>query len=298
MNLYIVIATYNAMPWISKCLARTKSYPVIIIDNNSTDGTVDFIKKNYPKVILLNQNENLGFGQANNIGISYALKERTDYVFLLNQDAYLEEGCIEKLIEFQKSHPSYGILSPVHLNGSKSRLDKNFSLQMNFNSNPDFYSDFILNKKIQKVYDIPFINAAGWLISRECLETVGGFDPLFFLYGEDDNYCQRVRYHNLEIGVIPTAFICHDRENREGKYTYNDQERLLKIKYSNINISFKSILKEELGEINRLLARSLFRFNIKRAFNLNNERRKLKKWKKLIMKSRFINKSKGTHYLQ
>ena len=87
---FIIIVTYNAMPWLSKCLESTKPYAIVVVDNNATDGTVSYIKENYPLITILPQKENLGFGQANNIGMSYALKQGADYVFLLNQDAYLE----------------------------------------------------------------------------------------------------------------------------------------------------------------------------------------------------------------
>lgn len=101
-NVYIIIVTFNGMQWLSKCLESTIPYPVIIVDNDSTDGTVDYIKKHYSEVKLFVNKENLGFGQANNIGISYALQHGAGYVFLLNQDAYLQKSAIGKLIETHK----------------------------------------------------------------------------------------------------------------------------------------------------------------------------------------------------
>jgi len=139
----IIIVTYNAMPWLFKCLESTKPFSVVVIDNNSTDETVRFIKENYPSITILAQKENLGFGQANNIGMSYALKHGADYVFLLNQDAYLENDTIEKLIEVHRKDENFGVLSPIHLNGKGDRLDQNFSNYLNYNANPDFYSDFV-----------------------------------------------------------------------------------------------------------------------------------------------------------
>lgn len=77
-----------------------------------------------------------------------------------------------------------------------------------------FYSDFVLGISIAQIYQVPLVNAAAWLLSRKCLEAVGGFDPLFLYYGEYDNYCQRATYSGIKIGVIPNAFIIHDREAR------------------------------------------------------------------------------------
>jgi GT2 family glycosyltransferase len=197
----------------------------------------------------LEENTNLGFGKANNKVISYALKQGAEHVFLLNQDAYLVDNCLEKLIAFQKKNYNYGILSPIHTNSSLSRLDRNFSYYLNYDKNHDFYSDYILGNTLQDVYDIPFVNAAGWLLSKECLMKVGGFDPIFFHYGEDDNYCQRLLYHGFKIGVIPNALMIHDREYR-GKpevELYSDaffelQNRRLKVKYANVNTFQKNNL--------------------------------------------------------
>ena len=100
-KIFIIIATFNGMKWLPKCLKSTMPYSVIVIDNGSTDGTTDYILSNYPNVNILRQKKNIGFGQANNIGISYALKEGADYVFLLNQDAYLQKGSFDKLVQRQ-----------------------------------------------------------------------------------------------------------------------------------------------------------------------------------------------------
>jgi len=67
---------------------------------------------------------------------------------------------------------------------------------------------------VKDVYDVGFVNAAAWSMTRECLERVGGFSPSFFHYGEDDNYTQRLQFHKLKLGVLPTSRIYHDREQR------------------------------------------------------------------------------------
>lgn len=241
-SLFIIIVTYNGMTWLKKCLDSCANYPVIVVDNASADETVSYIRTNFPEIKLLEQTKNLGFGQANNLGIRHALDAGANYVFLLNQDAYLHEGCIEALIATHKQHADFGIFSPIHLNGKGNRLDKNFSNYMGYINNPDFFSDFVLKRPLQEIYEVPFVNAAGWLLSLRILETVGGFDPIFFHYGEDVNYCQRAIYHKFKIGVVPNAFIRHDRETRkvliasgESIQHLNKIERTLKLKFGDIN---------------------------------------------------------------
>lgn len=301
-DIYIIIVTYNGMQWLSKCLKSTIPYPVIIVDNDSSDGTVEFIKKSYPKVKLFEQENNLGFGQANNIGISYALQQGADYVFLLNQDAYLQAGAIEKLIEVHKTNENFGVLSPIHLNGTGEKLDQNFSNYLNYNPNDDFYSDFVLNKPKKKVYEVPFVNAAGWLLSRKCLESVGGFDPIFFHYGEDDNYCQRVAYHGLKIGVVPGSFLFHDRVSKPANFLKPfskklllKRERTLKILHANINrnTNFNTPRKE----IKKNLIPALFQLKFKNARFYRQELHSLDRVEKEVLKSRSINVRTGAHYL-
>ena len=134
INVYIIIVTYNGMQWLSKCLSSCVGNHIIVVDNNSSDETVRYLRSNHPDIILLEQSQNLGFVAANNIGMSYALKNKADYVFLLNQDAYLQVDTISKLIDVYKENTEFGILSPIHLNGNGSKLDRNFSNYIKINN--------------------------------------------------------------------------------------------------------------------------------------------------------------------
>lgn len=204
--------------WIEKCFSSIKksSVPVqiIAIDNNSSDNSVECIKENFPETILLESAENLGFGGANNLGLKKALELGGEFFFLLNQDAWVDENTIEKLIDISLQNGDYAIISPIHLNGKGDKLDKSFSKSVSAYYCDGFFDDFVLMKERKNIYDSPFICAAGWLLTRRTLEVVGGFSPAFFHYGEDDNFCHRVLYNKMKIGVIPNAFIYHDRENR------------------------------------------------------------------------------------
>ena len=211
--IYVVIVTYNGMKWIDKCLRDVlksdTEIKVVVIDNRSTDETVNFIKSHYPQIDLTETNENLGFGRANNIGIKRAINANADYVFLLNQDGYVEKDTIRKLVEFHGNHPEYGVLSPQQKNGYGSGLDTKFENivlgQCVINTSEESGRAF---------YDVSFVMAAFWLISAECLKKVGVFDPIFFHYGEDGDYLSRVRFHGFKIGVVMDSVGYHDRQER------------------------------------------------------------------------------------
>lgn len=213
----VIIVTYNAMNWLDKCLSSidksTVSCDVIVVDNGSTDDTRIVIKEKYLNVQLIESDTNLGFGKANNIGLQRALKERYDYVYLLNQDAWILPDTLEKLIGVSENHPEYGILSPIQMKGDMNHLDEKFADNVIGNhqkSYPLFVDDLYFGR-LEDVYEVSYVMAAHWLISRKCFEKVGGFSPTFPHYGEDDNYIERVRYWNMKCGIVPLAKAVHDR---------------------------------------------------------------------------------------
>ncbi|HOU27006.1 MAG TPA: glycosyltransferase family 2 protein [Paludibacteraceae bacterium] len=217
MKIVVVIVTYNGMYWLDKCLGsiRLSTVPLhtLVIDNLSTDNTVAHIQQNYPEVELIKNSYNAGFGQANNMGLRKAIEYDADYVFLLNQDAWIEPTTCQVLVQEHQKKNSIGIISPIHLTGNATELDKNFASYIPYLSLAEV-------KQLDKSFSVPFVNAAAWMMTRAVIDKVGGFDPLFTHYGEDRDYCQRVKFHGFEIAVVPTVSICHDR-----KYSANNSYR-------------------------------------------------------------------------
>ena len=258
MKVFVVIVTYNGLEWLDRSIGNlsTSTIPleVIVVDNHSTDGTVDYILNNYPHVDCIAHKKNHGFGKANNLGISKALAEGADYVFLLNQDAWINSDSIEKLISIQVQNPSVGILSPIHLDGEGSALEYGFSMYLSEDKCPNFISDLYMDKNsLKDFYEISFVNAAAWLLSKECILQIGGFDPIFFHYGEDNNYIHRVKYHGLKVGINPKARIHHARDMQSKIATYHSMSnpystfRMILTNYTNINEEFVfSFLKESM----------------------------------------------------
>lgn len=269
MKVAVVIVTYNPKKWIEKCLDSLLkgSIPVdiLIIDNNSADGFQEIINSNYPQVELLQCTHNLGFGAANNIGIKKAYDNSADFVFLLNQDAWVQSDTIEKLILAQQKEPEFGIVSPMHLNGKGDQLDYNFSNYIIPFQCKGLYSDIYLNKVKSSIYLVNFVNAAGWLLSRKCIETVGGFSPSFFHYGEDDNYVERVYFHQLKVGVLAAAMLFHDREERNNSIYFEDSQLIYKrrivMKASNPFKQFS--FQSENKKLYKFALKALFSFRFK-----------------------------------
>ncbi len=172
MKIYVIVVTFNGENWIRKCLdsLRSNTIPVhiVVVDNKSTDNTIEIIKNEFHEVELIKLDENIGFGKGNNIGLRKALIENVDFVFLLNQDAWIEPDTISKLVEIQEKNQEFGILSPFHLNYEKTEIEFFFSTIINAFDCPAFINDMHFNK-FKELYEIKFINAACWLISKNCL---------------------------------------------------------------------------------------------------------------------------------
>ena len=207
----VIIVSWNAKKWIRKCLNSVEgsSLPadVLLIDNGSTDGTLTLVRKEFPAVRILELEDNLGFGAANNRGLRIALDEGYPFAYLLNQDAWLEADTLERLVAAHK--PEWGILSPMQLD-ARGRRDKRFDKQCSKYIDPalnGYHNDSL-------VVEVPFVMAAHWLLSRRAIETVGGFSPAFRQYGEDDNWIDRLHWHSLRCGVVPAARAVHDRAGR------------------------------------------------------------------------------------
>ncbi len=225
MKILVIIVTYNGMKWIERCLCSVAMSKVkadcLIVDNHSTDGTPQWIEENFPEFRLIRSESNLGFGAANNIGLQTALDEGYDYAYLLNQDAWLLRDTLEKLLEAwdnsRKEGERFGLLSPMQTTADPDKLDKNFLRY------------YRVSKPMTPggVKEMKFIMAAHWMISRECLQEVGGFSPVFFYYGEDNDWLNRAKYFGWRYGAVNTAFAVHDRDNRP-----NPKARRMRLKYT------------------------------------------------------------------
>lgn len=258
-NIFVIIVTYNGMQWIDRCIKSvidsSLQAKILLIDNGSKDGTKEYISKNYPNVIVLPNDKNIGFGKANNIGIKYALTHDCDFVYLLNQDAWIEKDTFQILINSINQNNNIGIISPLQVTSDKLKLDKNFSKYCNTDSCPSLIDDLLLNQPLKSFYPIDFVMAAHWLLTKECIKKIGGFNPSFPHYGEDDNYLHRLKYYGLIYGICPFTKAVHDRECRiptKKHIIYMNYIEYIKI-YSNINlkssIKFRKIFRNIITSI-------------------------------------------------
>ena len=246
---YTVIVTYNAMKWIEKCLNTLYSSEfhtdIVVVDNCSTDNTVLFIENGYPEVHIIKNKINKGFGQANNQGIEYAYKNGATHFFLCNQDLYIRPDTLRKLIDIQDKYGLF-IASPLQMNGTFELFDLGFYNA--FVRNNNLFVSCLVNSCLQDYYETTYVPAAAWMLSRECIEKIGGFDPIFFHYSEDNNYVHRILYHKKKIGVVPNAIVGHDRIFKGSINAYNKYSPLSTLLsfYANPSYGLLTINKERI----------------------------------------------------
>lgn len=225
-RLLVVVVCYNGMRWLERCLDSVESSSVkadlFVFDNGSSDGSADFVSGRYPLACLKRSSENLGFARANDIGLRYALSHGYDFVYLLNQDAWVLPETFERLMgAFGTGR--WGIVSPMQMRADMTNPDKRFRRHYHGPMEPS-----------GEVLPVRFMMAAHWMLSVECVRKTGLFSPAFNHYGEDNNYCDRVRYHGFGVGVLPSAVAVHDRQARK----VNKRDRIRQnLQYSKVKLS-------------------------------------------------------------
>lgn len=216
MKILIVVVTYNGMKWLDKCLGSVPwtldesgmQCTLYVVDNASSDGSADFVAQHCPSAILVRNSVNTGFTAANNLGMQYALDNGYDYVYLLNQDAWLMPETLNLLVNASERHPRYGILSPMQMSGDLESMDTQFA-KLYSSSVADMAPDGSSVLRVKRVM------AAHWLLRCDALRQTGLFSEEFPIYGQDDDLCNRMRAVGFYTGIVPEAVAVHDRAQRE-----------------------------------------------------------------------------------
>lgn len=221
MDVSIIIVSYNTKNLLSECLSSIKfkthgvEYEVIVVDNNSKDGTQKMLQAEFPWVRLIESNENLGFGKANNLGMKNALGK---YYFLLNSDTILVNNAIKDFFDFSENSAGFGALGSV-------LLDKNLNPCHSYGKFPTpgrslknvmaKYLRFLKEKshlhpdKVEHPMEVEYITGADLWIPKEVYEKTGGFDPDYFMYFEESDWQLRMSKIGLKRFIIPGPEIIH-----------------------------------------------------------------------------------------
>lgn len=207
----LAVINYNGKEWLGNCLSSLSAtdYPnfkVIVIDNASKDGSIQFIKDNFGRVELIQNRSTAGFGKSANMGINIAIERKAKYVVLLNSDIKVSPNWIVELIKVAEDDEDIAILTPLHYNYSGDELDPNLSRILD--TNAQYLKDKnTANLKVK--YEVTSAIGGCMMIRTNIITKVGHMDPLYFLYGEDSDLCRRVIFHGYKIAVAMKSKIMH-----------------------------------------------------------------------------------------
>src|SRR3990170_5080395 len=210
MQLSVIIVNFNVKHFLEQCLysvlkATTgMQAEIIVIDNNSSDNSIDYLQPRFTCVRFLTNSENLGFAKACNQGLKQA---NGKYILFLNPDTIVPEGCFQKCIAFFESHPDAGALGIKMLDGSGrflkeskrsfpsplTSLFKLFGLSRLFPHSGIFSRYHLGHLDKDEDHAVDVLAGAFMMIRKEVLDETGGFDEIFFMYGEDVDLSYRIQ---------------------------------------------------------------------------------------------------------
>ena len=239
MKLSIIILSYNTKALLKQTIDSIDlqdDWEIIVVDNNSSDGSPEMIEVEYPKVKLIQNEKNIGFGAANNQAMKVAQGE---YYLILNSDTEIMDNAIQKLIDYLETHPIVGAVTPKVIlpDGSIDlachrgmptpwRAFTYFSkLERAFPESKLFGGYHLTNLDFNKVHQVEATAATAMLVRKKTVDEVGMFDERFFLYAEDLDWCKRMTEANWQIYYLPEAVVVHHKSQSGKKKKSNKKEK-------------------------------------------------------------------------
>ena len=218
MKVSIVIVNWNVRDFLRKCLtAIYKSitdldFEIFVVDNNSSDGSGEMVRKEFLAVRLIENRNNMGFARANNMAIKEA---GGDYILLLNPDTEVMEKSVNKMVSFMDAHREIGILAPKLLYPDGTRQE---SIVPPFSFSSYFLNEYFPFSKrafmMHKIYSTQAVEnptGACLMVRKNVFEKIGLFDESFFVSWEDVDFCRRAGKGGIKILFFPEAEIVHHK---------------------------------------------------------------------------------------
>jgi len=221
----VVIVSWNTRAYLEQCLGSLTSdvcaYPmeILVVDNGSTDGSVECVKERFPHVRLIQSGSNLGFAKANNLGLARCAGK---YICLINSDVTVLKDCITRLVDFCEAHPEVGMVGP-RVMGADGKLQRScrgfpsiwnmtcraFGLDSAFPRVAAFSGHFLRHWSQEDQREVDILSGCFWVVRRTALDQVGPLDESFFMYGEDMDWCRRFWARGWRLTFVPQAEAIH-----------------------------------------------------------------------------------------
>lgn len=238
----VVVPNWNGKHDLPACLdsllAQSTKANIIVVDNGSVDGSLDFLQSAYPFLVVLSQPKNLGFAGGVNVGIRYALEENYDYIGLFNNDAVADKDWLKKLIETLEANPATGIATCAIMSADGKHFDSTGELYSNWGLPYPRGRSETVSDKYNKHTDIFGASGGASLYRSAMLRQVGLFDEDFFAYYEDVDISFRAQLAGWKVTYTPGAVAYHKIGGTTGKIkgftTYQAMKNQPLVLYKNV----------------------------------------------------------------
>ncbi|MFN6514489.1 MAG: glycosyltransferase family 2 protein [Nostoc sp. CreGUA01] len=221
ISVSIILVNYNGAEILPDCVNSIEqfidlpSYEIIVVDNASSDGSVELIIEKFPQVRLLRQTKNRGFGAGNNAGAKLASGE---FLFFLNTDTILTSNILPHLIGLMQADRKIGILGPKLLNSDGSlqiSVSPALGIKGEYQARK-MHLDYVnsseqvlIEQRFQEIQEVDIVVGAAFLIRSSLFHQLGGFDENFFMYFEESDLCQRAQNQGYKIIYTPLVSLVH-----------------------------------------------------------------------------------------
>ena len=268
----VIIVNYNVRDFLHQSLLSLQKAlkgirsEIFVVDNASDDGSAEMVRQRFPSIQLITNTANLGFAKANNIALK---KTRGKFLLLINPDTIVQEDSIRVMVEFLQSHPDVGLAGCKILNPDGSfqpacrrsfptpwvAFTKIFGLSKIFPKSRLFGKYNLTYLNTEETYPVDAVSGSFMMVRKETYEHVGGLDESYFMYGEDLDWCYRIRQAGLRIYYVHSTQIIHykgestRRSSLDEIRTFYDAMHLFVEQHFQSSRFFNSILRSSIGVV-------------------------------------------------
>ena len=206
-TLGILILNHNGRRWLAPLYRSIQSnrYPdvrVYLVDNASADDSIEVTLRDHPEVTVLRMPQNLGYCTAYNLAMPYALADGCEWLIWANNDVLLEPGCLMDLVHACQEHNDIGVAGPGFL-----AWDRDEPNSYMLGNHPQAIP--ALQARSEIPIDVEWVEGSFLMVSRRCLEKVGGLDPYLDNFWEEADFCRRARHQGSRVVLVPSALARH-----------------------------------------------------------------------------------------
>lgn len=252
-KVFCIILNWNGLKDTIECIKsvlniKYPNYKVLVVDNGSSDHSAENIYKLFPEVVLIENSENLGYAEGNNVGIRNALSLGADYIWLLNNDTTVDRNALTSMVAIAEKIPMGGIFgSKIYYYSNPTTIDfAGATINWKYAISPHIGQGEIDKGQYDSVKEIQRANGCSMLIKKEVFETVGLLDSKMFLYAEEVEYCVRAEKNKYKTYYVPESKVYHKiskstGENSEPIFAYYNTRNFLYLIKKNMTFPYREI---------------------------------------------------------